>query len=99
MEGPDNAHFVTKLGLIQGHLWQLHSWWRPIVSSWAQSMLNTPRKRFIKNWCLFFTPLFAGFAEELEAMSGQFTSSSKGDFRQSYQQVMNAIDAIVAALS
>ena len=31
-------------------------------------------------------------------MSGQFTSSSKGDFRQSYQQVMNAIDDIVASV-
>ena len=39
-----------------------------------------------------------GFAAELEAMSGQFTSSSKGDFRRSYQQVMSAIDDIVASV-
>lgn len=97
--GPDNAHFVTKLGLIQGHLWVASQLVEADRFELGAKHAKHPAQEVYQELVPFFYAVGSpGFAEELEAMSGQFTSSSKGDFRQSYQQVMNAIDAIVASL-
>jgi len=97
MEGRGNAHFVTKLGLIQGHLWVASQLVEADLFELGAKHAKHPAQEVYQELLPFFDAVSSpGFAEELEAMSGQFTSSSKTDFRQSYQQVMNAVDDIVA---
>ena len=97
MEGSEDAHFVTKLGLIQGHLWVASQLVQADRFELGAKHAKHPAQEVYQELEPFFDAVSSpGFAEELEAMSGQFTSSSKGDFRQSYQQVMNAIDNLVA---
>ena len=99
MEGSEDVHFVTKLGLIQGHLWVASQLVEADLFELGAKHAKHPAQEVYQELVPFFDAVNSpGFAAELEAMSGQFTSSSKGDFRQSYQQVMNAIDAIVASL-
>ncbi len=98
-EGSEDAHFVTKLGLIQGHLWVASQLVEADLFELGARHAKHPAQEVYQELVPFFEAVSSpGFAAELEAMSGQFTSSSKGDFRQSYQQVMNAIDDIVASV-
>ena len=99
MEGSEDAHFVTKLGLIQGHLWVASQLVEADLFELGAKHAKHPAQEVYQELAPFFDAVSSpGFAAELEAMSGQFTSSSKGDFSQSYQQVMNAIDDIVASV-
>ncbi|MBL6709200.1 MAG: hypothetical protein ISP99_07630 [Pseudomonadales bacterium] len=97
MDRSGNTHFVTKLGLIQGHLWVASQLVEADLFELGAKHAKHPAQEVYQELLPFFDAVSSpGFAEELEAMSGQFTSSSKTDFRQSYQQVMNAVDDIVA---
>ena len=99
MEGSEDVHFVTKLGLIQGHLWVASQLVEADLFELGAKHAKHPAQEVYQELAPFFDAVSSpGFAAELEAMSGQFTSSSKGDFSQSYQQVMNAIDDIVASV-
>ena len=97
MDRSGNTHFVTKLGLIQGHLWVASQLVEADLFELGAKHAKHPAQEVYQELLPFFDAVSSpGFAEELEAMSGQFTSSSKTDFHQSYQQVMNAVDDIVA---
>ena len=85
-------HTSLPTGLIQGHVGSFTAGGGR--SFRAGRHAKHPAQEVYQELVPFLRRWFARLLRS-EAMSGQF-SSSKGDFRQSYQQVMNAIDAIVA---
>lgn len=90
--------YVTKLGLIQGHLWvaaQLVEAGHPDLGA---KHAKHPGQEVYQELSPFFRATNSrGFASELEAMSGQFHTGSKKDFRRAYEEVMSTIADVVDA--
>ena len=90
--------YVTKLGLIQGHLWvaaQLVEAGHPDLGA---KHAKHPGQEVYQELSPFFRATNSpGFASELEAMSGQFHAGSKKDFRRAYEDVMSTIADVVDA--
>lgn len=94
----DRIDYVTKLGLIQGHLWVAAQLVEAGDTDLGARHAKHPGQEVYQELLPFFTATnSAGFATELEAMSGQFHSGSFSDFRRAYADVMSVIDDIVGA--
>ena len=95
----DDADYVTKLGLIQGHLWVAAQLVEAGLFELGAKHAKHPAQEVYQELRPFFVAVGSqGFAAELEAMSGQFTASSTAEFQVSYQAVMSAIDLIIAGV-
>lgn len=93
----DQVEFVTKLALIQGHLWVAAQLVEADQMTLAAKHAKHPAQEVYQELLPFFAAIDApGFAQELEHMSGQFGVSTGGAFEHAYEQVMAAIDNIVA---
>ena len=92
--------YVTKLGLIQGHLWvaaQLVEAGHPELGA---KHAKHPGQEVYQELSPFFSVTKSrGFASELEAMSGRFHGGSAADFRRAYVDVMSTVANIVDAQS
>ena len=91
--------YVTKLGLIQGHLWVAAQLVEAGLFELGAKHAKHPAQEVYQELRPFFLAVGSqGFAAELEAMSGQFAASSTAEFQVSYQGVMAAIDLIIAGV-
>jgi hypothetical protein len=99
VEDADIADYVTKLGLIQGHLWVAAQLVEVGLLELGAKHAKHPAQEVYQELSPFLAALGSqGFAAELETMSGQFLASSLAEFQVSYQAVMSAIDRIVASV-
>jgi hypothetical protein len=99
VEDADIADYVTKLGLIQGHLWVAAQLVEVGLLELGAKHAKHPAQEVYQELSPFLAALGSqGFAAELETMSGQFLASSLAEFQMSYQGVMSAIDRIVASV-
>ena len=97
VDDADIADYVTKLGLIQGHLWVAAQLVELGLLELGAKHAKHPAQEVYQELLPFFAAVGSqGFAAELETMSGQFSASSSAEFQVSYQAVMSAIDRIVA---
>ena len=97
VDDADIADYVTKLGLIQGHLWVAAQLVEVGLLELGAKHAKHPAQEVYQELLPFFAAVGSqGFAAELETMSGQFSASSSAEFQVSYQAVMSAIDRIVA---
>lgn len=97
VDDADIADYVTKLGLIQGHLWVAAQLVEVGLLELGAKHAKHPAQEVYQELLPFFAAVGSqGFAAELETMSGQFSASSSVEFQVSYQAVMSAIDRIVA---
>ncbi|NCF44122.1 MAG: hypothetical protein GWP70_04795 [Proteobacteria bacterium] len=94
----ERVEFVTKLALIQGHLWVAAQLVEADQMPLAAKHAKHPAQEVYQELLPFFAAIdSSGFAQELEHMSGKFGTSSDGAFEPAYRQVMAAIDTIVAS--
>jgi len=90
--------YVTKLGLIQGHLWVAAQLVENGYTDLGAKHAKHPGQEVYQELLPFFSATNSpGFAAELEAMSGQFHAESLTEFRRAYADVMSTITGIVAA--
>ena len=93
----DRTSYVTKMALIQGHLWVAAQLVEAGEMDLGAKHAKHPAQEVYQELLPFFRQIgSAGFADELDAMSQQFHSANKGDFLTSYLRVMAVINAIVA---
>ena len=99
VDSVDSVDYVTKLGLIQGHLWVAAQLIEAGLFELGAKHAKHPAQEVYQELRPFFLAVGSqGFAAELEAMSGQFAASSTAEFQVSYQAVMAAIDLIIAGV-
>lgn len=90
--------YVTKLSLIQGHLWVAAQLVEAGHADLGARHAKHPEQEVYQELMPFMAATnSAGFARELQAMSSAFHADSAADFRRAYVEVMGVIDAIVRA--
>jgi hypothetical protein len=93
----DRTSYVTKMALIQGHLWVAAQLVEAGEMDLGAKHAKHPAQEVYQELLPFFRQIgSAGFADELDAMSQQFHSANKADFPTSYLRVMAVINGIVA---
>jgi hypothetical protein len=93
----DRTFYVTKMALIQGHLWVAAQLVEAGEMGLGAKHAKHPAQEVYQELLPFFRQIgSAGFADELDAMSQQFHSANKADFLTSYLRVMTVINGIVA---
>ncbi|RPG29376.1 MAG: hypothetical protein CBE03_012590, partial [Gammaproteobacteria bacterium TMED243] len=93
----DRASYVTKMALIQGHLWVAAQLVEAGEMDLGAKHAKHPAQEVYQELLPFFRQIgSAGFADELDAMSQQFHSANKADFLTSYLRVMTVMNGIVA---
>jgi hypothetical protein len=93
----DITSYVTKMALIQGHLWVAAQLVEAGDMDLGAKHAKHPAQEVYQELLPFFRQIgSAGFADELDAMSQQFHSANKADFPTSYLRVMAVINGIVA---
>ena len=93
----DRASYVTKMALIQGHLWVAAQLVEAGEMDLGAKHAKHPAQEVYQELLPFFRQIgSAGFADELDAMSQQFHSAHKADFLTSYLRVMTVMNGIVA---
>ena len=98
LDSTDRVEYVTKLSLIQGHLWVAAQLVEAGHMELGARHAKHPGEEVYQELLPFFAATNSrGFAAELEAMSHQFHGYSMVDFRRAYMDVMSAIDDIVRA--
>ena len=97
-DGGDDLSYVTKMALIQGHLWVAAQLVEVGEMDLGAKHAKHPAQEVYQELLSFFHRIgSSGFADELDAMSKQFQSPNQADFSASYQRVMTVIDDITAA--
>ena len=77
----DRASYVTKMALIQGHLWVAAQLVEAGEMDLGAKHAKHPAQEVYQELLPFFRQIgSAGFADELDAMSQQFHSANKADF-------------------
>lgn len=90
--------YVTKLSLIQGHLWVAAQLVEAGHADLGSRHAKHPEQEIYQELIPFMAATnSAGFAPELQAMSSAFHADSAAEFRRAYVEVMGVIDAIVGA--
>jgi hypothetical protein len=93
----DRASYVTKMALIQGHLWVAAQLVEAGEMDLGAKHAKHPAQEVYQELLPFFRQIgSAGFADELDAMSQQLHSANKADFLTSYLRVMTVMNGIVA---
>jgi hypothetical protein len=93
----DRASYVTKMALIQGHLWVAAQLVEAGEMDLGAKHAKHPAQEVYQELLPFFRQIgSAGFADELDAMSQQLHSANKADFLTSYLRVMTVVNGIVA---
>ena len=96
-DGGDDLSYVTKMALIQGHLWVAAQLVEAGEIDLGAKHAKHPAQEVYQELLPFFRRIgSSGFAAELDAMSKQFHSPNQADFSASYQHVMTVIDDITA---
>ena len=96
-EAPDAAHYMTKMALIQGHLWVAAQLVEAGEMDLGAKHAKHPAQEVYQELLPFFGQIGSpGFADELDAMSQQFHHPNKADFQTSYVDVMTVVDGIMA---
>ncbi len=93
----DRIFYVTKMALIQGHLWVAAQLVEAGEMDLGAKHAKHPAEEVYQELLPFLRRIgSAGFADELDAMSQQFHNANKADFPASYLRVMAVINGIVA---
>jgi hypothetical protein len=93
----DRTSYVTKMALIQGHLWVAAQLVEAGDMDLGAKHAKHPAQEVYQELLPFFRQIgSAGFADELDAMSQQLHSANKADFLTSYLRVMTVVNGIVA---
>jgi hypothetical protein len=93
----DITSYVTKMALIQGHLWVAAQLVEAGDMDLGAKHAKHPAQEVYQELLPFFRQIgSAGFADELDAMSQQLHSANKADFLTSYLRVMTVMNGIVA---
>jgi hypothetical protein len=93
----DITSYVTKMALIQGHLWVAAQLVEAGDMDLGAKHAKHPAQEVYQELLPFFRQIgSAGFADELDAMSQQLHSANKADFLTSYLRVMAVINGIIA---
>ena len=93
----DRTSYVTKMALIQGHLWVAAQLVEAGEMDLGAKHAKHPAQEVYQELLPFFRQIgSAGFADELDAMSQQLHSANKADFLSSYLRVMTVMNGIVA---
>jgi hypothetical protein len=93
----DITSYVTKMALIQGHLWVAAQLVEAGEMDLGAKHAKHPAQEVYQELLPFFRQIgSAGFADELDAMSQQLHSANKADFLTSYLRVMAVINGIIA---
>ena len=93
----DRAFYVTKMALIQGHLWVAAQLVEAGEMDLGAKHAKHPAQEVYQELLPFFRQIgSAGFADELDAMSQQLHSANKADFLTSYLRLMTVMNGIVA---
>lgn len=96
-EGVAGISYVTKMALIQGHLWVAAQLVEAEEMDLGAKHAKHPQQEVYQELLPFFLQIgSSGFADELDDMAQQLHNPSKGDFRASYLRVMAVIDDIIA---
>ena len=90
--------YVTKMALIQGHLWVAAQLVEAGEMDLGAKHAKHPAQEVYQELLPFFHRIgSSGFADELDTMSRQFHNPRQANFHASYQRVMTVIDDITAA--
>lgn len=96
-EGVAGISYVTKMALIQGHLWVAAQLVDAEEMDLGAKHAKHPEQEVYQELLPFFLRIgSSGFADELDDMSQQLHHPRKGDFHAPYLRVMAAIDNIIA---